>query len=136
MARDYIRRASMALREAENAFSSRDYALAVRRAQETIELSLKAALRFLAIEYPREHDLSEVLRRAKASRRLPSWFVEELEFMADVSADLARKRGLAFYGDEAALKPPSSLFAEVDGHEAVENAKRVYKNCARLIDSS
>jgi len=135
MARDYVRRASLALGEATNAFSSGDYALSVRRAQEAVEFSLKAALRYLAIEYPREHDLSEILRHARSIRQFPPWFAQELDFMAEVSADLATKRGLAFYGDEVALRPPSSLFSEAEGKEAIEKAKRVYGNCARLIQS-
>jgi HEPN domain-containing protein len=57
MARDYLTRAAMTLEEARTAAAKGIYSLAVRRAQKTVELSLKAALRFLAIEYPREHDV-------------------------------------------------------------------------------
>ncbi|MDW8033844.1 MAG: hypothetical protein RMI79_02660 [Nitrososphaerota archaeon] len=66
------------------------------------------------------------------SRELPEWFVTELEFMAKVSSDLAKKRGPAFYGDEQALKPPSSLFTQADASNALRDAEKVYENCKKL----
>ncbi|MEM0018025.1 MAG: HEPN domain-containing protein [Candidatus Korarchaeum sp.] len=136
MALEYMRRASRTLEEARNAFEAADYPLTIRRSQETVELSLKAVLRLLAIEYPREHDVSDVLLEAAKSRRLPEWFMAELDFMAEVSRDLARKRGVAFYGDEQTLRPPSSLFTEEDASSALRDADRVYKNCKKLIDQA
>lgn len=133
MALDFLERASRTLEEAGNAFKSKDYPLAIRRSQEAVELSLKAVLRFLAIEYPREHDLRDVLLEAASSRELPKWFKAEVEFMANLSSDLARKRGPAFYGDEAALRPPSSLFTKEDASSALRGAERVHKNSKRLI---
>ncbi|MEM3692615.1 MAG: HEPN domain-containing protein [Candidatus Bathyarchaeia archaeon] len=136
MAREYIDRASRTLSEAKEALKAGDNALAIRRAQETVELSLKAALRFMAIEYPREHDLAGILQEVANLRRLPSWFEAEIPFMASVSRDLARKRGLAFYGDEAALRPPSSIFTEEDANRALRDAERVRENCRRLLEGS
>ncbi|MBS7609787.1 HEPN domain-containing protein [Candidatus Bathyarchaeota archaeon] len=86
--------------EAKEALKGGDNALAIRRAQETVELSLRAALGFMALEHPREHDLSGILQEVAILRRLPGWFEAEIPFMASVSRDLARKGGLAFYGDE------------------------------------
>ncbi len=68
------------------------------------------------------------------SRELPDWFMTEMEFMAAISSDLAKKRGPAFYGDEQALKPPSSLFTKTDALNALRDAERVYENCKRLIN--
>lgn len=134
MALEYIRRASRTLNEAKNAFMAADYPLTIRRAQETVELSLKAVLRFLAVEYPRDHDVRDVLLEVAKSRNLPEWFIANLEFMAVVSSDLAKKRGPAFYGDEQALKPPSSLFTQVDASNALRDAEKVYENCNKLLD--
>lgn len=134
MALEYIRRAYRTLEEAQNAFRAGDYPLTVRRSQETVELSLKAVLRFLAIEYPRDHDVRDVLLEVANSRKLPEWFMRDLEFMATVSSDLAKKRGPAFYGDEQALKPPSSIFTQVDASNALRDAERVYGNCKKLLD--
>ncbi len=68
LALDYIDRAGLTLEEARSAFEKEVYSLAIRRAQETCELSLKGALRYLAIEYPRDHDVSDVLLRLKEIR--------------------------------------------------------------------
>ncbi|MDW8033845.1 MAG: HEPN domain-containing protein [Nitrososphaerota archaeon] len=46
MALEYIKRASRTLEEEKNAFRSADYPLTIRRSQETVELLLKAVLRF------------------------------------------------------------------------------------------
>lgn len=135
MALDYLERASRTLREARNAFKIRDYPLTIRRSQEAVEMSLKAVLRFLAIEYPREHDVRDVLLEVASSRDLPEWFIAETEFMATVSSDLARKRGPAFYGDEGALRPPSSLFTRIDASNALRDAERVHEKCKRLVAS-
>jgi HEPN domain-containing protein len=134
MARDYMKRASRTLWESREALKAGDYALTIRRAQETVELSLKSALRFVAVEYPREHDLADILPEILSIRRLPDWFKAEIPFMASVSRDLAKKRGLAFYGDEGALRPPSSIFSEEDAIRALRDAERVHKNCKRLLE--
>lgn len=135
MAREYIARASRTLEEARNAIRAGDHPLTIRRAQEAAELSLKAALRFVAIEYPREHDVRDVLLGLVASRRLPEWFEAELEFMAHASSDLARKRGPSFYGDEQTMKPPSDLFTRDDATKALEDAEKIYQNCKKLIET-
>jgi len=134
MALDYLGRAEMTLEEARTAVENEIYSLAIRRAQETAELSLKAALRYLAIEYPGEHDISDVLFRVKETRPLPNWFKERIEFMASVSSDLARKRGPAFYGDERTLTPASQLFTKEEGLIALRDAEEVFKLCKRLIE--
>jgi len=133
MALDYMNRASKTLGEARGAFKAGDYPLTIRRAQEAVELSLKSVLRFLAVEYPKEHDVSDVLMEVTKSRALPSWFMAEVEFMATLSGDLARKRGPAFYGDEQAMRPPSSLFTQDDASDALEGAERVHANCRKLL---
>ncbi|MCS7138949.1 MAG: HEPN domain-containing protein [Crenarchaeota archaeon] len=72
MARTYLEDAAYSLREAKEAFSTKRHHRAVRRAQESVELSLKAVLRLLAVEYPREHDVSNVLTRIAQLKELPS----------------------------------------------------------------
>ena len=132
MALDYLNRAEKVLEEARKAAKGGVYSLAIRRAQESVELSLKAILRYLAIEYPREHDISDVLLRVKETRPLPDWFKERIGFMASVSSDLARKRGPAFYGEEVTLTPASKLFTREEGLRAVGDAEEVFKLCKRL----
>jgi HEPN domain-containing protein len=61
MARDYFYRSKRCLREASASLEDGDYAGAIRRIQEALEMAVKSLLRALAIEYPRTHDVSDVL---------------------------------------------------------------------------
>lgn len=108
MAKDYAERASWVLKEAEGALVAANHAICVRRSQEALELSAKAALRRLAIEYPREHDVSEALEAA--ADRLPDDVRRQLEEIKALSAELARIRGPALYGYEAEGVPASEAF--------------------------
>ena len=47
-------------REAEGALSEADFNIAVRRAQEAVELCLKGALKMLGVEYPKIHDVGSL----------------------------------------------------------------------------
>ncbi len=134
MAREYLARSGRTLEEARNAMQNGDFPLTIRRAQEAAELSLKGALRFLAIEYPKEHDVRDVLSSLAKSRALPAWFEAEIEFMANTSSDLARKRGPAFYGDEQAATPPSQLFGTEDAAKALTDVERIFQNCKALLE--
>ncbi len=134
LALDYIDRAGLTLEEARSAFEKEVYSLAIRRAQETCELSLKGALRYLAIEYPRDHDVSDVLTKVKEIRHVPAWFFEKIDFMSGVSSDLARKRGPAFYGIERSVTPASKVFGRDEGLKALRGAEEILKLCKRLIE--
>jgi len=133
LALDYIDRAGLTFEETRSAFEKEAYSLAIRRAQETCELSLKGALRYLAIEYPRDHDMSDVLIRVKEIRQIPEWFLDKIDFMAGVSSDLARKRGPAFYGIERSDTPASKIFGRDEGLRAFRGAEEILKLCRRLI---
>jgi len=133
MAEDYIKRARTNLRQAEDSCSIADFATSIRRAQESVELALKAVLRLLAIEYPLKHDVGDVLETLQRRKDLPSWFTSEIPNLVEISADLSRKRGPAMYGYEAEFKPASDLFTEEDSNKALEAAKKVFSICERLI---
>jgi len=74
MAKAYIEDAEYSLREARGAHKAGIYHRSVRRAQECTELSLKAILRLIGIEYPKQHDLSIILHEVAERRSLPNWF--------------------------------------------------------------
>ncbi|MHC1628516.1 MAG: HEPN domain-containing protein [Candidatus Nezhaarchaeales archaeon] len=61
------------MKDAKEALNDGLYAL--RLSQEAVELSLKASLRLVAIEYPKKHDVSNVLIEVK--ERYPEWFKSE-----------------------------------------------------------
>lgn len=57
IAKSYLRQAEARLRDAIDAFSESNYPYAVRLSQECVELSLKAVLKAVGIEYPKIHDV-------------------------------------------------------------------------------
>ena len=61
MVKDYLYKAKRCLKEADLALQDRDVPGIIRRSQEALELAVKALLRALGIEYPRVHDISDVL---------------------------------------------------------------------------
>lgn len=129
---DYLRRASSRLIDAESAARRGDYPEAVRYSQEAVELSLKAVLRIFGIEYPKVHDVGDVL--FINYDKYPEWFREELDKIRRISSELALKRAPAMYGLELSGKGPSELFGEEDALEALSSGKYVYGLCKKLID--
>jgi len=132
MALDYLKRSRSCFRESRAAFDEEDYPMTVRRAQECVELSLKAVLRGIAIEYPREHDISKALEMVKG--KVPDWFSSKIPEFTEVSRDLSKKRGPALYGYEAELKPASAIFNRKDAEEALASAEEVFNACDKLIN--
>lgn len=131
MALDYIKRAERCFKEAKLAFNDEDYPMTVRRSQECVELSLKAVLRSIGIEYPREHDVGKALEVAK--EKFPDWFSSKIPRFAEISRDLSKKRGPAMYGYEAELKPASDIFDKEDAKDAISAAEEVFETCEKLI---
>ena len=129
---DYIRRAKSCFRESKTALDEGDHPMTVRRAQECVELSLKAVLRSVAIEYPREHDVGRALEMVKG--KVPNWFSSNIPEFTEVSRDLSKKRGPALYGYEAELKPASEIFNIKDAKEALASAEEIFNACNKLIN--
>ena len=98
LAEPYLRESSIRLKSAEKALSEGFWAYCVRQSQECVELSLKAALRLVAIEYPKTHDVSYVLVEQKD--RFPEQHRGEIEELAEISSTLSKMRGPSMYGDE------------------------------------
>jgi HEPN domain-containing protein len=132
MAQDYIKRVNRCFKESKDAFKDEDYPITIRKAQECVELSLKAVLRFIAIEYPRDHDVSSALEIARD--KFPVWFSKKITEFMRISRDLSKKRGPAIYGYEAQQKPTSDIFSREDANEALVCAEDIYSSCFRLIE--
>lgn len=130
MARDYANRAERIMDEAENALSNGDAAISVRRTQETLELAAKAVLRRLAIEYPREHDVSEALEAV--SQRLPDYLKTRVDEIKVMLVELAKVRGPAFYGYEAEGIPASQAFTREYAAETLGKTKPLVELCVRF----
>ena len=92
LAESYLEDAEYSLEEAKEAYKRELYHRVVRRCQECVELSLKATLRLLGIEYPKTHEVSGAL--IKIAGKLPNWFRRELDEVINISTALAIQRAL------------------------------------------
>jgi len=132
LAVDYLERARSRLTDAESAFKRGDYPETVRYSQEAVELSLKAVLRIFGIEYPKVHDVGDILY--VNMDKYPEWFRNEIDNIREISRELALKRAPAMYGLEVSGKSPSELFDKDDSLEALKSGKYVYELSRKLID--
>jgi len=90
IAKSYLRQAGARLEDAREALLEGNYPYAVRLSQECVEISLKAVLKAVGIEYPKIHDVSDIL--IDFVDRFPEWFRAELEFLRESSKILVKKR--------------------------------------------
>lgn len=134
MAKDYAERAQWSLKEADDALRNGKNAICVRRSQEALELSAKAVLRRLAIEYPHEHDVSEAMDAA--ANKLPSYLIDHMAELKTMLTELARVRGPAFYGYEAEGIPASQAFTPEYSSKTLEKTRLLVELCTRFATES
>ncbi len=125
MARDYLHRARRCLKEAELAVQDGDAPGALRRSQEALEMAAKATLRYLGVEYPREHDVSDALPEIEG--RLPDHFRQRIGEFKRLLSELTKIRGPAMYGYERQGIPASKAFS-------MDYAKQVFAQVRELVD--
>jgi HEPN domain-containing protein len=125
MIKDYFFRAKWCLKEAEMALSEKNNPMCIRRSQEALELITKALLRYMAIEYPREHDVGDSL--VYIEKKLPEYLKSEIPSLRNLLTELARVCGPAFYGYEREGIPASEVFS-------AEYASSTFSNVSRIVD--
>ena len=133
IAKAYLRQAEARLKDAKDALLEANYPYAVRLSQECVELSLKAVLKAVGIEYPKIHDVSDIL--ADVGDRFPEWFRMGLEFLRESSKILAKKREISLYGGEEAFLSPEEVISKADAEDATQRAVKTHELCRKLIDS-
>ena len=131
VAKSYLRQAKARLEDALDAVQEENYPYAVRLSQECVELSLKAVLKAVGIEYPKVHEVSPVLSEIRG--RFPDWFRTEIDFLSESSKLLFKKREPSLYGDEESLTPPNEVMDRKDAEDATNRAKKTYNLCEKLI---
>jgi HEPN domain-containing protein len=134
MARDYILRAKSCSREAEQALNESDAAGVVRRSQEALELAVKAVLRYLGVEYPKEHDVSDALETVK--EELSDALKQKLPELKDLSKKLAELRGPAMYGFEREGIPPSRVFTMDFASSTFSKMKEMVDLCREFVEGA
>ena len=132
MAEDYLADSTSILSEAKAAKDNGRHHRAIRLSQESLELSLKAILRSVGVEYPKEHDVSDAIQENMG--KFPNWFRPTALELEQGSAWLAERRGPSMYGDEIAGKPASQLFTDEDSTKAVQYADRAVQLAGRLLE--
>lgn len=108
--------ASEILRELPGALERRSWNLAIRRAQEVVELVLKALLAEMGVDYPKIHDVAPHFVNVVRARALN---LEEaiLTWLEATSRRLTARRAPAFYFE--------AEYGEAEAREAVSEAEKV-----------
>lgn len=117
----YIKQAGLILDEAKDLLRKGAWNLVVRRSQEVVELAVKAMLRRIGIEVPREHDVGWLLEELR--EKLPAVVQKELPRIRRVSRQLRKERETSFYGDEETGLAPSELYTQLDAGESLKEAE-------------
>jgi len=79
MAENYLSDARSILAEVKTARRRKLHHRVVRLSQESFELSLKAILRSVGVEYPKEHEVSDAIRGKIA--KFPNWLQARLNYL-------------------------------------------------------
>ena len=132
IAEAYLHQAGARLKDAEEAYPERNYPYTVRLSQECVELCLKAVLKAVGIEYPKIHDVSDVLVEVK--QRFPAWFQAEIGFLSESSKILVKKREPSLYGSEEAVLSPEDVIGKEDAQDALKRAKKTFEFCKKLAE--
>jgi hypothetical protein len=111
--------------EMMNAKDNGNWNLAVRRAQEVVELTLKSVLAQLGVDYPKIHDVAPVVRKVFKDRDIHE-YDEFIIWLVEFSYELAVKRAPAFYHEEE--------YEEDDARTSVEGAKRVFEFGKKFVE--
>jgi HEPN domain-containing protein len=91
-----LREARQIASEMKRALDSEAWNLATRRAQEALELAIKALLNQMSVDYPKTHDPGPVFAQAIQARGI-SVDAGILDSLMALSQELAKVRGPAFY---------------------------------------
>ena len=98
-------------REVQGALDDGDFNIAVRRAQEVVELALKGALKILGVDYPRVHDVASVFSEQVQQKR-EAVDAEVLERIEEISLWLGQAQAPSFCFEQdyfsQAVCPPSA----------------------------
>ncbi|MFQ5758246.1 MAG: HEPN domain-containing protein [Candidatus Bathyarchaeia archaeon] len=132
IAKSYLRQAGARLEDAGEAYLEKNYPYTVRLGQECVELCLKAVLKAVGIEYPKVHDVSDVL--VEVRERFPQWFKAETSFLSESSKILVKKREPSLYGGEEEFLSPEDVMNENDAEDALKRAEKTFKLCKRLLE--
>lgn len=109
----------------ENYWAKANWNMVIRKSQEVVELMLKGFLKYINIEFPKEHDVggyfTQILKEKKIALDQKS-----LEQIKMISQELAKKRAPAYYGEE--------FYTQEEAEKARDYAKFVRGLILELIE--
>jgi len=113
-------------KDLKSAIEDENHNIAVRRAQEVVELSLKGCLRILGIDYPKVHDAGFVFVK-EAGKKL-QFDKKTLTEIERISRWLSEARAPSFYGERD--------FTSEDAKKAFDDAGFVLKEIKAAIEKT
>ncbi len=132
LAKNYLTQSKLRLTTAKRVIVDGAYGYCIRQSQEAVELALKSSLRLVGIDFPKWHDIGEVLIREKD--KFPDIFKAKIQNLAKISEKLAALREPAMYGDESIDKAPSKIFNKKDALKIVEETEFCIDSVKNLFD--
>lgn len=120
----FLRAERIIKRDTLGALQDNDFNMVVRRAQESVELTLKGALTILGIEYPKVHDVSKIFNDA-VQRKIGGVNRDILERVTHISAKLSEDRTPSFYGERS--------YGREEAEEAYHNAIFVFQSIKEIL---
>ncbi len=130
IARLAVERAGRWLESARRALSDSRWDDAVYSAQMCSEHAAKGVLISLGIEFPKQHDVSDVFVTLEDRKDVPSAFRKRVEEISKKLANLAAERALAGYGFEEGV---GVEYFEDIAPGAVKDAEFVMESCKAFL---
>ena len=119
-----IREARQIAGEMRRALADEAWNLATRRAQEALELAIKALLSEMTVDYPKIHDPAPAFVHTVQARGIEV-DVAVLDSLATLSQELARIRGPAFYQE--------TIVTETQAGHWVQRVDRAFEFADELL---
>lgn len=120
LAKSYLQKAEVRLKVLELLVEEEAFSDVVREAQEAVELALKAILRHVGVEPPKQHDVGPLVVDYKDL--LPEAVQGEVEDLARISKWLRKEREFSFYGDVDFI--PTLEYSRADADKAINDARK------------
>jgi HEPN domain-containing protein len=131
LAHSLIHQARRRLLLVETARNAGDHHIAVREAQEVVELALKGMLRAVGCEPAKVHDVSRDMLSVRTL--LEESGVKSIDALVNASKKLRKERENSFYGDVDML--PEEYYGDDDSHQALAAANLCVDQAELLLSS-
>jgi len=100
-----------------------DYPDVVRKAQEIVELLLKALLFYGGLDIPKVHDVGKYI--SNNLELFSEKIKQNIDRISNISRELRKEREISFYGMEDWI--PLEEYTQEDANRAIEWAEYIYK---------